>query len=276
MTPDLGKPPGTGLTTGPEALADLGASLVGFVEAVVAEAGADRAVVALDGGVASAVTATLAADALGPDRVDALVMPAHLSSEASARDAETVADGLGIDAERVHLQPVLAAFRETMGETGAPADDLVAIGNALARFRMTCAYYLANTGNGVVLGTATRTDRLLGSVTKHGDAGVDVLPLGDRYYTEVRALAGELGLPDSVIAGPRGGFAVAPTDAETLGVDDQTLDELLVAAVDENRPAPEVAERVGVTVETVERVTSWRAVTAHKRRRPPTPATYGG
>ncbi|MFC7175923.1 NAD(+) synthase [Halosegnis marinus] len=257
-------------------MADLGASLVGFVETAVAEADAERAVVALDGGVESAVVATLAADALGPDRVTALVMPAHLSSEAPARDAEAVAAGLGLEAERVHLGPMLAAFREVMGETGAPADDVVAVSNALSRFRMACAYYLANTSNGVVFGTATRTDRLLGAVAKHGDVGADFLPLGDRYYTEVRALAHELALPDAVVAGPRGGFAVGPTDAETLGVPERTLDELLVALVDADLSPAAAAERAGVSVEAAERVASWRAATAHKRRLPPTPATYGG
>lgn len=259
------------LAVSPEAVATIREEITAFIGSAVADAGADRAVVPLDGGVASAVVAALAADALGPENVDALVMPAHLSGEAEARDAETIASALGVKKRRIQLQPLLAAFRETMGAAGAPADDLLAVENALARFRMACAYYVANTGNGFVLGSATRTERLLGSVTKHGDVGADALPLGAHYHTEVCALADALGVPDAVTEQSRG-FGSGPTDAEQLGVDDRTLDELLAALVDATQPPDEVADRVGVDHETVERVRSWHDTTAHKRQPPVTPS----
>ena len=265
------------LAVSPEAVAAVREEVTTFVEAALDDAGTDRAVVPLDGGVASAVVAAVAADALGPERVDALVMPAHLSGEAAARDAETLAGALGVEPHRVQLQPLLAAFRETMGAAGAPADDLLAVENALARFRMACAYYVANTREGLVFGSVTRTEQLLGSVTKHGDIGVDALPLGHRYHTEVCALADALGVPDAVTE-RTGGFGSGPTDSEQLGIDDRTLDELLAAAVDAELPVDEVADRVGVDPETVERVLAWRDATAHKRRPPATPdrTTDGG
>lgn len=258
------------LAVSPEAVAGVREEVTAFVEATVAEAGTSRAVVPLDGGVTSAVTAAVAADALGTENIDALVMPAHLSGEAAARDAETLARALGVETHRVQLQPLLAAFREAMGAAGAPADDLLAVENALARFRMACAYYVANTREGLVLGSVTRTERLLGSVTKHGDVGVDALPLGHRYHTEVCALADALGVPDAVTDRPRG-VETGPTDAAQLGIDDRTLDELLAAVVDAGIPAGEAAERVGVDRETVERILAWRDATAHKRRPPATP-----
>lgn len=261
---------GGALAVSPDAVAAVREEVTAFVEAAVAEAGATRAVVPLDGGVASAVVAALATDALGADNVDALVMPAHLSGEAAARDAETLARALGVETHRVQLQPLLAAFREAMGAAGAPADDLLAVENALARLRMACAYYVANTREGLVLGSVTRTERLLGSVTKHGDVGVDALPLGHRYHTEVCALADALGVPDAVTERPHG-VEASPTDATQLGVDDRTLDELLVAVVDAEVSAEEAAERVGVDSETVDRVLAWRGATAHKRRPPATP-----
>lgn len=259
------------LAVSPEAVTTVREEITAFIGSTVADAGADRAVVPLDGGVASAVVATLAVDALGAEHVDALVMPAHLSGEAAARDAETLAEALGVEARRIQLQPLLAAFRETMDAAGAAADDVLAVENALARFRMACAYYVANTNDGLVLGSGTRTERLLGSVTKHGDVGVDALPLGSHYHTEVCALADALGVPDAVTHRSRG-VDTGPTDAEQLGVDDRTLDELLAVVVDGEQPPDEVAERVGVAHETVERVRSWHDATTHKRRPPATPS----
>lgn len=260
----------SGLAETPAEVADLRERVTAFVEHTVEDADAERAVVALDGGLESTVLAALATDALGTDRVEALVMPAHLSSEAAARDAETVAGALGLEPNRVHLGALLAAFREAVGAAGAPADDLLAMQNALARLRMACAYYVANTGSGVVLGSATRTERLVGSVTKHGTVGADALPLGDCYATEVRALADALGVPDAVVDSDAG-FDITPSDAAELGIDDRTLDELLVALVDSELGPEAAAERVGVTPETATRVAEWHAATAHKRRVPPTP-----
>lgn len=257
------------LAVSPEAAAEVREEVTAFVDGVVDDTDSRRAVVPLDGGVASAVVVALAVDALGTDRVDALVMPAHLNSEAAARDAETLASAAGIDAHRIQLQPLLAAFREAMGAAGAPADDLLAVENVLERFRMACAYYVANTGDRIVLGSATRTERLLGSITKHGDVGVDALPLGHRYHTEVCALADALGVPDTVTERPWG-FGSGPTDAEQLGVDDRTLDEVL-AAVEADLAVDDIAERTGVDPETVARVRSWRDRTEHKRRPPVTP-----
>jgi NAD+ synthase len=245
--------------------------LVSFVGTIIDEADADRAVLVLDGGVATAVLATLATDALGAERVEALVMPAHLSSEAAAQDAERIATTLKLEPHRIQLQPLLAAFREAVGVTSAPTDDIVAVQNALVRFRMACAYYVANTGNGLVFGSATRTERLLGSVTKHGNTGVDVLPFGDLYRTEVRMLADELSIPDNVTATLRNGFSVLPTNAEELGVDSQTLDEILVAVMDAQQPPDVVAEEFDINIETVKRVIKWHAATSHKRRQPQTP-----
>lgn len=230
----------------------------------VTEASAEGVVLALDGSVETATLAAVATDALGPDSVTALVMPAFLTSEAAARDAEIIAQGLGLTPQRVQLQPLLGAFREAMDETGVPADDTVAVENALARFRMVCRYYVANTTDLLVVGAVTRTDRLLGTVTKHGTLGADLLPFGACYRSEVMAIAERLNVPASSPAG----FESSPTDAERLGVDHATLDAVLVGLVEDGESPATVAERVGVDSATAERVADWVAVTAHKRQPP--------
>lgn len=246
-----------------------------FLQDVVADAGVDGVVVVLDGGVESTVAAAMAADALDAERVTGLVMPARLSGEAAARDAEAVASALGIEYSRLQLQPLLTAFQEVIGTSGGPADDLVALENAAERFRMTCAYYVANTRDRLVVGTVNRTQRLLGSVAKHGGNGVDVDLLGDLYRTEVRAVAADLEVPEEVLdRRPRPADRTGPTDAERLGVEPRTLDSLLRLLIDEGHAAEAVADRIGVDTEVVERAKRWCSNTRHKRHSPPKPSMH--
>lgn len=247
--------------------------LPAFLEDVAATAEADGFVVAMDGAVDSTVTAAMAAEALGPERVTGLVMPSGLTDEAPARDAEAAASALGIEHHRFQLQPLVAAFREAVGASDGPADDLVAMHNATERFQTVCAYYVANTRNKLVVGSVDRTDRLLGSVAKYGGNGVDVELLGDLYRTEVRALARDLDLPPSIRErSPRRVSHAEPTDAERLGVDQRTLDSLLRLSVDEGEPATVVADRLDVDPTVVRRVQRWCSTTRHKRHSPSKPS----
>jgi NAD+ synthase len=254
-------------------------AIVSFVQDRVQSAGAEGVVVAMSGGLDSTVAAALAVEALGPDRVLGLGLPCHKSDAAAALEAATVAEALGIQFERVHLRPLLYQFDQTVASTLAPAESEPsgpapdrARENAVARFRMLCTYHAAARRNRLVLGTANRSELLLGYVTKHGDGAADLFPLGDRYKTEVRALAEHLGVPEHVLEkAPTAGFRPGQTDADDLGASYDEIDPLLYWVVEENVPVERAADAVGIDDATARRLLELCSRTAHKRARPPTP-----
>jgi NAD+ synthase len=257
--------------------------IVDDVRTTVAEAGADGVVVAMSGGIDSTLTAALAVEAVGSDGVLGLGLPCNKADGPHVSDARTIAEGMGIDFEEIQLRPLLEAFEETVasdleGESDddGPTDRTREIGNATARLRMVAAYYAANRGSRLVLGTANRSELLLGYVTKFGDGAADAYPIGDLYKTEVRALAKHVGLPRRIVSKePTAGFRAARTDADELGARYDVIDPLLSRLVDERRSLDEAVAELGIDRETAAGIASRHADTAHKRTTPPTPGIAG-
>jgi NAD+ synthase len=220
VTPSFGDPDAEG-----ERIAD-------FIGERVADADADGVVVNMSGGLDSTVTAALAVDALGSASVYGLILPCNKIGAPSARDAEALAEALGIDHNTVHLQPLFTQLGAVVPDRFDLHDEPVLAGNAVARLRMTLAYLAANATNRLVCGTTNRSERLLGYFTKHGDGAADLLPIGHLYKTDVRALAETLDVPDFVVTKrPTAGFLPGQVDADELGAPYEVIDPLLRLAV---------------------------------------------
>ena len=262
---------------------DVESSVVAFLRERVESAGADGVVVAMSGGLDSTVTATLAVEALGPDRVLGLALPCHKTDASATMEAEVVADHLGVEFRRVQLRPLLHQFDEYVAPTLTPEEPQGptptpdrAQANAIARLRMVCAYYAANRSNRLVVGTANRSELLLGYVTKYGDGAADLFPLGDLYRTEVGELARHLGLPDAIVERtPTAGLYPGQTDADELGATYDVVDSLLYRVVEDGDTVAAAADALDVEESTARRLVSMCEETAHKRRLPPI-ATVGG
>lgn len=238
-----------------------------FLRAHVRLAGATGVVLGLSGGVDSAVAARLAADALGPGAVAAVFLPDGPADAELAAETSRFAASLGVALRQVDIAPITSAFRSTVPEVR----DRVTLGNTAARVRMTVLYALAREERRLVLGTGNKSELLLGYYTKHGDGGVDLLPLGDLYKTDVWALARELGVPASIVdRPPTAGFWEGQTDEAELGIRYVEADRVL-RAVEELRPEGEIPKLTGLAPEKVAAVLARVAANRHKRRLPPIP-----
>ncbi|WP_324663796.1 NAD+ synthase [Haloarcula sediminis] len=255
----------------------VGSTVRAFLRERVDAAGANGVVVAMSGGLDSTVTATLAVQALGPERVLGLGLPCHKTDASATMEASVVADHLGIEFQRAHLQPLLQGFEQQLAPDLAgeeprgptPTPDR-ARHNTVARLRMCCAYYAANRRNRLVVGTANRSELLLGYVTKYGDGAADLFPLGDLYKTEVRTLAHHLGLPDPIVEKePTTGRYPGQTDADDLGATYDVIDSLLYRVIERGDSVEAAAQTLDTDESTAQRLVTMCKETAHKRAMPP-------
>ncbi|MCI4334435.1 MAG: NAD+ synthase [Thermoplasmata archaeon] len=242
-------------------------SIARFLRAHVAEAHAKGVVLGLSGGIDSALTLRLSADALGPSRVVGVLQPDAAYPAELLEETLGIARSLSVETVVLPIDPVEGAFVALVGAGLDPTGR----GNLKARIRMTVLYAEARRRLSLVLGTGNKSELLTGYFTKYGDGGVDLLPLGDLYKTEVRDLAAQLGLPASIAArAPTAGLWPGQTDEGELGITYELLDRIL-RGMEELRSPADIARLTGADLAQIEEVAHRVALNRHKRRLPPIP-----
>ncbi len=235
-----------------------------FIAHALEASGRKGIVLGLSGGVDSALVAKLCADAVGPKRVLALGLPEG-KGDRDVADARAYAKDLGIGFRLIDIAPFVTALE---GGLRPPKTDLIARGNLRARTRMIVWYYVANTEDRVVMGTGNKSELLTGYFTRWGDGGVDFLPIGDLYKTQVWAMARHVGIPETIVGKtPTAGLWPGQTDEGELGISYADLDRVLLGLELQMEPEA-IAEKTSVRLAEVERVEALVASTAFKRKLP--------
>jgi NAD+ synthase (glutamine-hydrolysing) len=131
--------------------------------------GFERAIIGLSGGIDSALTAVIAADAVGPDNVIGVGMPGPYSSPGSIQDAESLANNLGIRFELLSIDRVVEAYRDTLADVFAGKKEDVTEENIQSRARGTLLMALSNKFGSIVLSTGNKSELGVGYCTLYGD-----------------------------------------------------------------------------------------------------------
>ncbi len=237
--------------------------LVRFLREEAGRAGFTRFVIGLSGGIDSAVSAYLAARAVGPENVISIAMPWHLSSAESLEHGRLVADAASLSLDVVDLTDAAQAL---LAELPEPSPHR--IGNVLARLRMITLWDRSFAERALVVGTTNKTELLVGYGTLHGDLASALNPLGDLYKCQVRALARHLGVPAIVIdKPPSADLAPGQTDEADFGFTYDEADAVLDRMVD-RRHAPEDIVAAGFEESLVRSIHERVVRNQYKRRGP--------
>ena len=168
--------------------AEVYAALVTGVRDYVRKNGFRSVILALSGGIDSALTATIAADAIGPGRVHVVLMPSRYSSEHSVTDAEDLVKRQGLHALTIPIASMVDAFTEELTPAGFPQTGLPAE-NLQARVRGVVLMGLSNAGGHLVLTTGNKSELATGYSTLYGDSAGGFGPIKDVPKTLVWELS---------------------------------------------------------------------------------------
>lgn len=234
-----------------------------WIQQQVTVASARGVVVGLSGGLDSAVVARLCQIAM-PSRVVGAILPCY-SDPGDERDAKLVASHFGLPILSIDLAPtydLLVNDLNTMflqlpeDQAAAPGTSTdhkasLPLANIKPRLRMSALYFIANSLNYLVAGTGNRSELTIGYFTKYGDGAVDLLPLGRLLKSEVRELAADLDVPQSIIdKPPSAGLWSGQTDEDEMGFSYSDLQRYLTDGPD--AVAPALAMRIERLIRTTE------------------------
>jgi NAD+ synthetase len=260
----------------PERIAQLEAALVLGIRDYFRKQGLPPgAVIGLSGGIDSAVTAHLAVEALGRDKVTGVALPGPFSSDHSIEDAHALAKNLGITIRTVDIKPIYESYRRVFADLFGARDNYgLAQQNIQSRIRGATLMAISNAENRLVLATGNKSELSVGYCTLYGDTVGGIAVIGDVYKRDVYALARfanrtrELIPWRSIDKPPSAELAPGQKDSDDLPAYD-ILDAVLEQAIEGERAGPLITPPPGATRETVASIVRRVDRNEYKRRQAP-------
>ena len=245
----------------------------------VSKNGFPGVVLGLSGGIDSALVAAMAVDALGPDRVHAVMLPSKFTSDESLLDAQACAKALGIRYDKVSIEPAVAGITWGLKDMFAATQPGITEENLQSRVRGTILMAISNKFGGMVVTTGNKSEMSVGYATLYGDMNGGFNPIKDLYKMEVYALSrwrnahvpaagrGPKGvvIPERILTkAPTAELKANQTDQDSLPPYEE-LDDILRCIVEQEMGLADVVAR-GHTAETVKKIERLLYLAEYKRR----------
>lgn len=235
-------------------------------------------VLGLSGGIDSALVAAMAADALGPEKVHAIMLPSKFTSDDSVADAAACAKALGLRYDKISIEPATSALGWSLKDLFAGTNAGVTEENLQSRVRGTILMAVSNKFGGMVVTTGNKSEMSVGYATLYGDMNGGFNPIKDLYKTEVYRLAAwrnahvPVGgfnaknvIPERILTkAPTAELRANQTDQDSLPPYD-ALDDILRSLVEHEMPLHDVIAR-GHEPETVKKIERLLYLAEYKRR----------
>ncbi len=182
------------------------------------------AVIGLSGGVDSSLVLTLLSRVLEKEKIIGVYMPDLKSPPEDLEDVDKICRFNNVSFRTINIEGILSQYKQAL-----KIEEPATIGNMKSRIRMSILYSIANSSNGIVVGTTNKSEYLTGYFTKYGDGGCDIEPIIGLYKTQVWELSSQLGLPASIInKKPSARLWESQTDEDDLGISYVDLDKTLI------------------------------------------------
>ncbi len=245
----------------------------------VSKNGFPGVVLGLSGGIDSALVAAMAVDALGANRVHAVMLPSKFTSDESLLDAQACAKALGIRYDKVSIEPAVAGITWGLKDMFAGTEPGITEENLQSRVRGTILMAISNKFGSMVVTTGNKSEMSVGYATLYGDMNGGFNPIKDLYKMEVYALsrwrntqtpAGGLGpmgvvIPERILTkAPTAELKANQTDQDSLPPY-EALDDILRCLVEQEMPLGDVVAR-GHSAETVKKIERLLYLSEYKRR----------
>lgn len=228
------------------------AGICDFIRSTLANTGFSKVVVNVSGGIDSALAATLAVQAVGPQNVAVSMMPYGEMGAQAVSDATLLIESLQIPKEQIFTIDIKRSV-DAIAEQAVDVDHL-RLGNIMARVRMIYLFDLARRLDALVCGTENRTEHYLGYFTRFGDEASDFEPIRGLYKTQVWDLARALNVPRQIIEkAPTADLWAGQTDEGELRFSYEDADRVLAYHFDEHLTNDEIVAR-GIPEAIIERV----------------------
>ncbi|MCG7984343.1 MAG: NAD+ synthase [Candidatus Thiodiazotropha lotti] len=248
-------------------------ALVLGVRDYVVKNGFNGAIIGLSGGIDSALTLAIAADALGPDQVEVVLMPSRYTADMSNQDAEAEAEALGVEYRTIPIEPAFKAFLEMLSDEFADKPVDVTEENIQARCRGIILMAISNKKGRILLTTGNKSEMSVGYATLYGDMAGGFAPIKDVPKTLVYQLCRYRNglspvIPQRVLDRPPSA-ELAPDQKDSDSLPDYpVLDQILERYVEQDQD-PATIISAGFDRSTVERVIGLVDRNEYKRRQAP-------